>query len=68
MTALKNEHVSDEDFYQARHAHLMAYAEYAPKQPTFVRSTPPRSPDLYEPVTAEKSLNDCCAHLLTASA
>jgi hypothetical protein len=44
----------------------MAYTEYALKQPIFARSSPPQNPDMYEPVTAEKALNDCCIHLLTA--
>ncbi|HUY50976.1 MAG TPA: hypothetical protein VMV92_35605 [Streptosporangiaceae bacterium] len=65
VTYLRDDHVSDDAFYQARHAHLMAYAEYAVKQPAFAGTAPPRSPDMYEPVTAEKALNDCCAHLLT---
>jgi hypothetical protein len=65
VTYLRDDQVSDDAFYQARHAHLMAYAEYAVKQPAFAGSAPPQSPDMYEPVTAEKALNDCCAHLLT---
>jgi hypothetical protein len=63
---LQDGRVTDEAFYQARHAHLMAYAEYAVNQPTFARSARPQHPDMYEPVTAEKALNDCCTHLLTA--
>jgi hypothetical protein len=43
----------------------MAYAEYAVRQPAFAGSAPPQNPDMYEPVTAEKALNDCCTHLLT---
>lgn len=66
VTALKEGDVTDDEFYQARHAHLMAYTEYALKQPTFVGGTPPQHPDMYEPVTAERALNDCCTHLLTA--
>jgi hypothetical protein len=57
--------VTDDAFYQARHIHLMAYAEYAVNQPAFAGSTPPQIPDMYEPVTAEKAINDCCVHLLT---
>lgn len=30
-----------------------------------VLSASPQSPDMYEPVTAEKAVNDCCVHLLT---
>lgn len=65
MTHLRHDKVSDEAFYQARHAHLMAYAEYAVKQPAFAGTAPTQSLDMYEPVTAEKALNDCCVHLLT---
>jgi hypothetical protein len=68
MTAvaqLTADRVTDEALYQARHAHLMAYAEYAVKQPAFAGSAPPQYPIMYEPVTAEKALNDCCVHLLT---
>jgi hypothetical protein len=61
---LRDGRVTDQAFYQARHAHLMAYAEYAANQPIFAGSAP--DPDMYEPVTAEKALNDCCTHLLTA--
>jgi hypothetical protein len=65
VTELTADRVSDEAFYQARHSHLVAYAEYAVKQPTFARSTPSQHPSMYEPVTAERALNDCCVHLLT---
>jgi hypothetical protein len=43
----------------------MAYAEYAVKQQAFAGSAPPQIPNMYEPVTGEKALNDCCGHLLT---
>ncbi len=65
ITQLRDGQVADDAFYQARHAHLVAYAEYAVKQPAFAGSAPPQNPDMYEPVTAEKALNDCCVHLLT---
>ena len=42
----------------------MACAKYAANQPIFAGSAP--NPDMSEPVTAEKALNDCCTHLLTA--
>jgi hypothetical protein len=63
---LPENQVADEVFYQARHSHLLAYAEYAVRQPVFVSSTPPQSPGRYEPVTAQTALNECCIHLLTA--
>ena len=65
VTLLREGRVSDEAFYQARHAHLMAYAEYAINQPRFAASAPAQRPGMYEPVTAERALNDCCTHLLT---
>ena len=65
VTQLTAGKVTDEAFYHARQAHLIAYAEYAAKQHAFAGSTPPQIPDMYEPVTAEKALNDCCVHLLT---
>jgi hypothetical protein len=63
---LTENRVADEVFYQARHAHLIGYAEYAVRQPVFASSTPPQSPGMYEPVTAQTALNECCIHLLTA--
>jgi hypothetical protein len=65
VTHLRSSQVTDEALYQARHAHLMAYAEYAVRQPSLTAGAPPGNPDMYEPVTAEKALNDCCGHLLT---
>jgi hypothetical protein len=65
VSHLRGGQVTDEALYQVRHAHLMAYAEYAVKQPAFAGSAPPQNPDMYQPVTAEKALNDCCVHLLT---
>lgn len=63
---LNENRVADDLFYQARHTHLIGYAEYAARQPVFASSTPPQSPGMYEPVTAQTALNDCCTHLLTA--
>ncbi len=64
---LHRDKVSEAAFYQARYAHLMAYAEYAAHlQPRFAGSAPPQAPDMYEPITAEKALNECCLNLLTA--
>jgi hypothetical protein len=66
VARLQEDQVSEAAFYQARYAHLMAYAEYAVnQQPVFARSAPPQAPDMYEPITAEKALNDCCLNLLT---
>jgi hypothetical protein len=64
VTELINQNVSDEALEQARHAHLFAYAEYAARQPLLAAVSPPGQP-LYQPVTAENTLNDCCRNLLT---
>lgn len=56
--------VTDEALIQAREAHLYEYAEYAAKQP-FLVATAPSGASLYEPVTAEDTLNNCCRDLLT---
>ena len=63
---LRDHKVSELAFYQARHAHLIAYAEYAARQPAFARSAPPQIPDLYESATAQTAFDGCCVHLLTA--
>jgi hypothetical protein len=62
---LMGDQVSDETFYQARRFHLVAYAEYAVKQPALARSGAVQNSGMYEAVTAERALNDCCVHLLT---
>jgi hypothetical protein len=64
VTELMNENLSDEALKQAREAHLFAYAEYAVRQPLLAVASPPGH-TLYEPVTAEDTLNNCCRHLLT---
>jgi hypothetical protein len=66
VALLREEQVTELAFYQARHAHAMAYAEYAARQPAFARSAPPQIPDLYEPATAQTAFDGCCVHLLTA--
>jgi hypothetical protein len=38
----------------------------AVNQPTFADRARQQHPEMYEPVTAAKALNDCCTHLLTA--
>jgi hypothetical protein len=63
---LRHDQVNEEAFYQARYAHLMLYAEYAANlQPLFAHSNPAQIPGMYEPVTAERALNDGCLNLLT---
>jgi hypothetical protein len=66
VSALMTGQVTDETLLQARDAHLFAYADYVAKQPFLAASTPASVPPLYEPVTAEISLNGCCGHLLSA--
>jgi hypothetical protein len=62
---LRSGKVSDQEFYEARHIHIIAYAEYAANQVAYAASAPDSFPDMYERVTAESALNDCCKHLLT---
>ncbi|MCX5426168.1 hypothetical protein [Streptomyces sp. NBC_00078] len=57
---------SDDDFRNARHAHLLGYAQYVRDQPFLATQEPADHPGLYEPVTAESTLNQSCDHLLTA--
>jgi hypothetical protein len=64
VTALLNGNVSDQALEQARIAHLFGYAEYAARQPILAAASPPGQP-LYQPVTAEDTLNNCCRNLLT---
>jgi hypothetical protein len=66
VSALMASQVTDETLMHARDAHLFAYADYAAKQPLLAASTPANVPPLYEAVTAEAALNDCCKHLLSA--
>jgi hypothetical protein len=63
-TELRSGRVGDEALIQAREAHVFAYAEYAAKQP-ILAATAPGMPQLYEPVTAEDTLSNCCGHLLS---
>jgi hypothetical protein len=58
--------VTDEAVIQARDAHLFASAEYVSKQPFLAAASPPGSRQLYSPVTAEGTLNNCCSNLLLA--
>jgi hypothetical protein len=57
--------VSDEDFLQARRAHLIHYADYARRQPLFAASVPQPAAGMYESADLETALNQCCSHLLT---
>lgn len=68
LTAVKllnNNAVTDADFRNARHAHLVGYADYAMQQPLLAASAPPTTPGAYEPATAERALHHCCGDLLT---
>jgi hypothetical protein len=57
--------VTDEDFYAARHAHQVNYAEYAARQHLLAMHAPADNSGMYERVTAESALNVSCGHLLT---
>jgi hypothetical protein len=57
--------VTDEEFLDARHAHLISYADYAMQQRTLAAETPPGNPNFYEPVDFETAANQCCGNLLT---
>lgn len=65
VNRLKAGRISDEEFRQARHAHLVTYAEYAAEQPQLAAAAPAAHRDMYEPVTAEHALINCCGDLLT---
>ena len=58
--------VSDDELLQARHVHLVAYAEYATQQPALAAQMSGANRSMYEPVTAEDALTNCCGHLLTS--
>jgi hypothetical protein len=66
VTALTAGNVTDEALIQARDTHVFA----TPGTPQSSASWPPQRPPgpghLYEPVTAEDTLANCCGHLLTA--
>jgi hypothetical protein len=65
VARLRANKVTHDDFRQARHAHLLTYAEYAMRQLMLAAHAPATAPDLYEPVTAETALINSCGHLLT---
>ncbi|MGH3224851.1 MAG: hypothetical protein ACRDPY_40265 [Streptosporangiaceae bacterium] len=65
VSALMADQVTDEALLQARDAHLFAYADYAANQPFLAAFVSASIPQLYEPVTAETALHECCGHLLS---
>ncbi len=66
VSALTAGNVTDEALISARDAHVFAYAEYAAKQQLLAATAPAGTGHLYEPVTADDTLSNCCGHLLTA--
>lgn len=66
VNALTAGKVTDEAFISARDAHVFAYAEYAAKQHLLASTAPAGTGHLYEPVTANDTLSNCCGHLLAA--
>jgi hypothetical protein len=66
VNALTAGMVTDEALISARDAHVFAYAEYAAKQHLLAAAAPAGTGQLYEPVTADDTLSNCCGHLLTA--
>ena len=66
VKALNAGNVTDEALIQARDAHVFFYAEYVARQPFLAFASSPGAGQLYEPVTAEDTLNNCCGHLLPA--
>jgi hypothetical protein len=65
VALLRSGKVSDQAFYEARHIHVVGYAEYAANQVAYAASAPANHRDMYERVTVESALNDCCKHLIT---
>jgi hypothetical protein len=66
VNALTAGKVTDDAFMSARDVHLFAYAEYAAEQHLLAAKAPAGHGHLYEPVTAEDTLSNCCGHLFTA--
>lgn len=66
VALLRSGQVSDQAFYEARHVHIVAYAEYAANQVAYAASAPADHRDMYERVTVQPALNDCRRHLITA--
>ncbi|GAB1512583.1 hypothetical protein JCM33774_46250 [Actinophytocola sp. KF-1] len=65
LALLRNSAITDDDFRDARHAHLLTFAEYAAKHPTLAAATPEDQPNLYAPLNPELALAQCCGNLLT---
>ena len=65
MALLRSGKLSDQAFYEARHVHIVGYAEYAANQVAYAASARADHRDMYERVTVESALNDCCRHLIT---
>jgi hypothetical protein len=66
ISALLGDQVDDDDLTSARDAHLFHYADYAARQPYLAAASPAGRPSLYEPVTGEDAISNCCGHLLSA--
>ena len=66
VNALTEGTVTDKALISARDAHVFAYAEYAAKQHFLAATAPTGMGHLYEPITADDTLSNCCGHLLTA--
>ncbi len=62
---LQADQITDEEFYFARHVHLVAYADYAMNRHSSAALAPEGRRDMYEEGTAERALNGACLHLLT---
>jgi hypothetical protein len=62
---LNADKVSDEEFGQARQAHLLHDMDYAVRQPQLAADAPEHLRNFYQPVTWESRLNGCCSHLWT---
>jgi hypothetical protein len=65
VALLRSGKLSDQAFYEARHVHIVGYAEYAANQVAYAASPRADHRDMYERVTVESALNDCCRHLIT---
>jgi hypothetical protein len=66
VKALTTGNVTDRALISARDAHVFAYAEYAAKQHLLAATAHSGTGQLYESVTADDTLSNCCGHLLTA--
>jgi hypothetical protein len=62
---VRSDSLSDDDYCAARRRHLATYAEYAAKQHFYALHAPADRLGVFEQVTADSALNDCCSHLLT---